>query len=127
MPLMSGQFDESSAERIADVVQYVEKLRRNEPLGKPRINRQNNFYLGKPDQDMPSGPLGEGAPGTGTGDNLFSIWLGPAWGVEDKDTGDDIEIDYALQDLQEGEYATATRYKGKWYAGCLFSEPGTGV
>lgn len=65
----------------------------------------------KPDQDVSAGVLT--AP-----DNVFSVWLGPAHGVNDADKGTDIEADFAQQDFTTADYCVAQRVGGKWYVSC---------
>lgn len=126
MAIESGEFDRKSAERIASATRYVETLRRNDPTGAEIRPPEQSFYFGKPDQDIAAGPLTGESVGTGSGQNVISVWRGPAWGAEDEDVGLDIAADYALQDFSAGDYVVVTRYKGKWYVSCLFTPTGTG-
>lgn len=111
-----GGFNQQSAIRIGRATRYVESLRRNSSNPSTTVDLTEDFFLGKPDQDLEAGVLS-------SPDNKISIWKGPAWGVEDRDLNIDIEADYALQDFKKNEYVTMTLYKGKWYVGCLFSSP----
>lgn len=66
----------------------------------------------KPDQAVTAGVLV--AP-----DNVFSIWKGPGWGVDDSDSGADIEAHYAAQDFTTADYCIAVKVGGKWYISCF--------
>lgn len=103
-----GQFDEQSARRIGEVVRYVEAMMRGgSPRGRGLPGPGQPFEFAKLNQAVTAGVL--------TGGETASVWLGPAWGGSDADTGIDIELDYATNDMASGDYCVLTRQRGKWY------------
>lgn len=108
-----GQFDRRSAERIGAATRYIEGMYRNDAtMPGQRHVEPKNFIFGKLDQAVAFGALS-------SPNNVVSEWLGPAWGVDDADTGEDYAADYSWGDFDSGTYVALTRHKGKWYVSCL--------